>query len=184
MQSNEMMVNPQWEVDPISGYIFAHKHLYGHGMVTDNGVLIEQEFSPSRKEWFIRSFKKFYPNVYKACVAVGISTVTYRNHYNADPLFRNHCDSVKDSFAYELKDYSMTLAKTKPMAVIDRMASLKVLLPDEYNPTTKIAIDHNTHIDEETANRRRSKLNNVIDAEIVREGMVARDNPGDERVIP
>lgn len=167
----------QLEIDPESGYLCANERQRTVGIVTDSGIRQELTFGPSRKTFFLTCFKKHCPNVVKACHDVGISYTTYKQHYEVDMVFKEHVDSVMMEMGYNLKSYSFQLSMTKPAAFVDRMANLRVLLPDEYNPAHKVLITNNGSIDEPQARKRMDNLKGVIDAEIVRDSFRNQEEP-------
>ena len=183
MPSQADIVTNRLEIDPDSGYLCAATDCRTVGIVTEHGIVKELVFGPARKTLFVSALKKHFPNVVTACDEVGISYSTYRNHYRNDPLFREHCDNLAVEAGYILKEYSLTLGRTKPFAFLDRIASLKVLLPDEYNPANKVTITHEPNVDPEKAKQRMASMSNAIDAEIVKDAMTL-ERDGDPQDLP
>ena len=140
-----------YQVDPQTGFLRAGAH-------TDD------KFDPVLKVLWVSTYREQFPLVMKTCKEVGIDYQTYLSHYARDLEFRNQVDAVRLERvqAIEAVRYAVSL---RPNGVMDRMAVLNAEMKDRYNPTAKIEVEH--RYTREEALTRSSKLQEVIDAEIV-----------------
>lgn len=159
--------------DTVTGFIVVEGvQLMGCGVITRDGVMSEATFIPKRKTEFLKHLKDLWPNVSAACKLVGISKLTYRNHLNADQRFAIMVDEIAEDHTDQVEAFQSTLAKTNKFAFMDRAMTLRANRPDKFDPARKIVVESNSsRIDEPTARARMVKLKDVIDAEVVQEGM-------------
>lgn len=162
-----------FDKDPATGFIIANDNrLMGPGFLTDSGLIAENAFTPILKLQLVQELRKYWPNVTKACREIGISRTTYRNHYLQDNLFANLVDEIAEGTTDHIEAFQSKLAGTNAFAFMDRAMALRAGRPEKFDKARTVILESKQgRIDESTARARMVKLKNVIDAEVVSDGI-------------
>lgn len=93
-------------------------------------------FDPHRKLQFIQVLRSNGFRHLAACETVGINYRTYCNHYRIDPIFREQMQLAKMATKETVENVLYQCA-LDPRKTIDRLAFLRKIAPEEYNPTMR-----------------------------------------------
>lgn len=172
-QGSPYITAQQFKKDEATGFLVASPMLKGPGMVTANGVIQEITFNPDKKLELIKLLQTDWPDLRKACYAIGISVSTHRNHYRADQMYAQMVDEIVSGETGVVEAFQKNLAATNKFAFMDRAMFLKANNPGKFDTARKIIVESNNkgRLSEDQAKVRMVKLKNVIDAEVVSDGI-------------
>jgi hypothetical protein len=119
-----------------------------------------------KKAAFLELFRRFWPNVTKACSLSGLSYRTYKQHLELDSKFKQACEDIKREVLDELEGLGTKFAQS-PRGFMHWIAILKAHRPERWSPDQKIVIQH--ELAPEQVRLKRDNLAQVIamDAEVI-----------------
>lgn len=142
-----------YSVDPVSGFVES-----GH----QGASLLPAD----KKVLFLEFFRRFWPNVTRACLMSGLSYKTYKQHLELDTKFKQACEDIKREVLDELEGLGTQFAKS-PKGFMHWIAILKAHRPERWSPDQRIVIQH--ELAPEQVRIKRDNLAQVIaqDAEVI-----------------
>lgn len=119
-----------------------------------------------KKRAFLELYRRFWPNVSKACALAGMDYRTYKSHLELDIKFKQACETIKAEVLDELEELGAGFAKTKG-GFMHWIATLKAHRPERWSPDQKIVIQH--ELSGEALRDKRDNLAKImaVDAEVI-----------------
>jgi hypothetical protein len=107
------------------------------------------------------------PNITALCECVGISLVTYERHYRDDEKFHEGIREIKLKGKSVLEDKMFEYAQNKG-GYMHMITWLRKEFPEEYNPDSRITVQHQTAADFKWLKEALENSKPAIESEIVK----------------
>lgn len=122
-------------------------------------------FDAERKNLFIETALKLWPNISKICEVVGVHPQTYYNHKKTDPQFAACMEAVRQARLDRIEAVSADMAENPTKGFLDRAMMLRAHRPELYDRAKVVKIEGYKMGDGERQNRIQA-LEVAVDAEI------------------